>query len=537
MVFILSVILSVIIVGSLLILNDLPFVSGTILASGAGERWSVRILSPVILIAGVMLPLFIGNNPIQAAAGVFSPSEAGVVLSIGLATLLAVVATGRFSGFPAIAYAFMAALAGASLASENKLDLSTCGSYILSWITAPLICAVLAALVYRLYVLSTRDRIIHLAILDARLLAVSTLLSFLLLAAVAYNSSILISFLSFESGLPVLAKVVIVIGSVLIIYPFLFKRSCQKKWDIADTELDIDSQSVLTVMIAIVLTLVLFSGNLPGKIGLKATPLPPGTLFVAALTGISVSSGRALLEGKDISSSLAAIIVSPSIAFMSAYCLSKVAAGSWTGTIFIITMFLIAIILTAMLRSKGDKDIQKGILLSREMQAFSTQKTLSALEVKAEMTEKDLLDKLDGKRKELVDFALGIGDQKKFMERIYDELKTVRAMPDGPEKDSMTDDLLSSLRERMYFTSEINDFYARSEVLHRDFNRRLVEAFPNLTENERKLANLLRQGFSSKYIASLMNIAPKSVEINRYRLRAKLGLNRSDNLIKFIKSI
>jgi len=89
----------------------------------------------------------------------------------------------------------------------------------------------------------------------------------------------------------------------------------------------------------------------------------------------------------------------------------------------------------------------------------------------------------------------------------------------------------------MYFTSEINDFYARSEILHRDFNRRLGEAFPNLTENERKLANLLRQGFSSKYIASLMNITPKSVEINRYRLRAKLGLNRGDNLIKFIKSI
>ena len=53
----------------------------------------------------------------------------------------------------------------------------------------------------------------------------------------------------------------------------------------------------------------------------------------------------------------------------------------------------------------------------------------------------------------------------------------------------------------------------------------------------RKLANLLRQGFSSKYIASLMNITPKSVEINRYRLRSKLGLSRSDNLIKFIKSI
>ena len=34
-----------------------------------------------------------------------------------------------------------------------------------------------------------------------------------------------------------------------------------------------------------------------------------------------------------------------------------------------------------------------------------------------------------------------------------------------------------------------------------------------------------------------MNITPKSVEINRYRLRAKLGLKRTDNLTQFIKSI
>ena len=89
----------------------------------------------------------------------------------------------------------------------------------------------------------------------------------------------------------------------------------------------------------------------------------------------------------------------------------------------------------------------------------------------------------------------------------------------------------------MYFTREMNDFYARTEVLHRDFNMRLKESFPHLTESERRLANLLRQGFSSKYIASLMNITPKSVEIGRYRLRIKLGLDRSVNLVQYIKSI
>ena len=75
------------------------------------------------------------------------------------------------------------------------------------------------------------------------------------------------------------------------------------------------------------------------------------------------------------------------------------------------------------------------------------------------------------------------------------------------------------------------------EVLHRDFNMRLRESYPDLTESERKLANLLRQGLSTKHIASLMNITPKSVEIGRYRLRNRLGLERSVNLVQFIKSI
>lgn len=89
----------------------------------------------------------------------------------------------------------------------------------------------------------------------------------------------------------------------------------------------------------------------------------------------------------------------------------------------------------------------------------------------------------------------------------------------------------------MYLSRDLHDFYAQSEILHKDFNMRLREAFPKLTESERKLANLLRQGLSSKQIASMMNITPKSVEISRYRLRSKLGLKRSDNLTHFIKTI
>ena len=39
------------------------------------------------------------------------------------------------------------------------------------------------------------------------------------------------------------------------------------------------------------------------------------------------------------------------------------------------------------------------------------------------------------------------------------------------------------------------------------------------------------------YIAALLGISPKSVEVERHRLRKKLGLTRSQNLIDFIKAL
>ena len=58
---------------------------------------------------------------------------------------------------------------------------------------------------------------------------------------------------------------------------------------------------------------------------------------------------------------------------------------------------------------------------------------------------------------------------------------------------------------------------------------------PNLSKRECRLAVLLRLGFSSKEIANMVNLETKSVEINRYRLRKKLRLDRSENLVNYLK--
>lgn len=86
-------------------------------------------------------------------------------------------------------------------------------------------------------------------------------------------------------------------------------------------------------------------------------------------------------------------------------------------------------------------------------------------------------------------------------------------------------------------SDKVKNFNIEAEKMHKDFYQRLSDQFPDLTENDKRLATLLRLGFSSKEIAPLLNISPKSVEIIRYRLRKKINLKKGDNLIQFINNL
>jgi len=82
-----------------------------------------------------------------------------------------------------------------------------------------------------------------------------------------------------------------------------------------------------------------------------------------------------------------------------------------------------------------------------------------------------------------------------------------------------------------------SDFDARFENAFDSFLKILLERFPALTPNERKLSALLRSGLSSKDIAMLTFQNPQSVDVARYRLRKKLNLANEENLIDFLQSV
>ena len=70
------------------------------------------------------------------------------------------------------------------------------------------------------------------------------------------------------------------------------------------------------------------------------------------------------------------------------------------------------------------------------------------------------------------------------------------------------------------------------------FSHRLSSKYMNLTQREIQIANFIKEGKTSKEIADILNISKSAIDIHRYRLRNKLGLNNEkSNLRSFLINI
>lgn len=513
------------VLGILLMKLEFPALAGPLYASGAQERWSVKLLLPLLVLGTLGLPFFLEEPYGETLAATLPSTEPHTVAIIVLGAAAAVGVSAVIHPRTSVPYAFMGAFMGYRFMADGTLDGGFAGGVVLSWLAAPVVCAALTFLLSKITVRYATRPGRHLAVVDQHLLSACVAASLLMAVASAWNMGQLATLfprMMMGAGLP----------SALVCLAFLAAAFLFRAKPSLEDDTDFGSCSALSVMLAMAATFALFSWSGVGAIGLTPTPISASSLMVAGLVGVSLAQKNAMIEGKDILQSTAAALAAPVLGFLITYCLSMVLS-----TLILAGIIAMVAALYIYVRAQRAEVRRTEMLRSREEQVYSTQKSLSALEVRVETQEKVLLTKLENKRKELVDFAVGVSEQKAFMEKVYNQLEEARALPEGARREEALDGVLNELRERMYFTREISDFYARTEILHRDFNTRLKEAFPDLTESERKLANLLRQGFSSKYIASLMNITPKSVEISRYRLRNKLGLKRSDNLVQYIKSI
>jgi DNA-binding NarL/FixJ family response regulator len=121
-----------------------------------------------------------------------------------------------------------------------------------------------------------------------------------------------------------------------------------------------------------------------------------------------------------------------------------------------------------------------------------------------------------------------------FMETIKEELEEVKRKGKSIETKHALEKIVREIDTSLRLQEDWKQFEYHFDQVHGDFLNRLREHFHDLTPNEQKLCALLRLNLSTKEISNLMSISLRGVEIARYRLRKKLGLDMGQNLSKFI---
>ena len=103
------------------------------------------------------------------------------------------------------------------------------------------------------------------------------------------------------------------------------------------------------------------------------------------------------------------------------------------------------------------------------------------------------------------------------------------------------ENLLLPIIQRLRLTGESRKYVQllrkNLQELTSSFGTRLTEKKAKLTSREIEICNMIKNGLTSKEIASLLNISSLTIEKHRINIRRKLGIiNKDINLTSFLKT-
>lgn len=194
-----------------------------------------------------------------------------------------------------------------------------------------------------------------------------------------------------------------------------------------------------------------------------------------------------------------------------------------------------------LLKQKEIDQTKSKILRIHVISIFSLSVVLSILlyyrnknkQKKQKIAELELKRAIEKRELELQQQTLHMINLNNSISEVEDRLKEVKKQDSVSKQDVQK--VLSNITISKSMDKEWQQFESYFSNIHPKFNGLLVKQHSNLTQQERRLTALIRMGLSNREIASLLNIEQRSVIMNRYRLKQKLGLLEEEDLNVYIQ--
>lgn len=134
---------------------------------------------------------------------------------------------------------------------------------------------------------------------------------------------------------------------------------------------------------------------------------------------------------------------------------------------------------------------------------------------------------LEHKTKELTTHALHLAKKNE----VLNDLKTkAKAFKEDSNSNKGFQTLIQTINFDLQDDNNWENFSKYFEEVHKGFNKKAKEKFPNITPNDLRLMALLKMNLTSKEMANILNISNEGIKKARQRLRKKMGLSTNDSL-------
>ena len=181
--------------------------------------------------------------------------------------------------------------------------------------------------------------------------------------------------------------------------------------------------------------------------------------------------------------------------------------------------------------ARNEEEMRK---LKEETERETLQKDYEIAALKSEQLEQDIKHKSS----ELSNITMNVIRKNETLLNISSRLERIQhqVKPDDSLHREL-EKLRALISHNISHDDDWRNFNQNFDIVYENYTRRLTELHPDLSQNERRICCYLKMGLSSKEIAPLFNVAPRSVEMSRYRLRKKLNLSRDINLTEYLQQL